>query len=521
MTGKVNGLALAALLASGCATAGGSGPGVDMKVWQADHKMPLAKDLEDDNERAEVGNAQRHVNLGNQASESGNQDQARVEWKEGADGFMHVAERFPSSEWRIVYERSAAESYLRANDFQGAARAADQFRNDKDASPLTKAFGARIAAGSLQGLAFQQVKAGQLDPVKIGRKTEVNPRPPAELWKRFVEAADAYEQVRKSDPISEADREQAASALALLAAQVEYSYDNVEDARKRFEKIFQQWPLSSASVDGVGTYLLTFDTRKDMKAYNDAVERVRAMLEANRPKAEQAAKAPDATPEQKALPEKIAGVLQQLDQEKNRLGFGTAMALLRAGKPAEAAAGFEAYVAQNPDAPDAPTALYDAAVAHAQAKEPKKAEAIRERLLEKYPDAPEAANATLAIATARLNGGDAAKAIVLYGHYLQKWPDGEQRCLALGNIGAAYERADKPLEAAARYRAYGTDAKCAKDDPNTAARALYNSGVLYLNGKKRADAKTAWTALADMHGLTDPVTKSQQDDAKQRLKALK
>jgi len=519
MTNKVNGLALAALLAAGCATAGQSGFAGGTKVYQADHKMPLARELDDENERAETTNAQVHVNRANQARESGNLDQARSEWKEAGDAFLHVAERYPSSEWRIVYERAAAEQYLQAGDWQGAARAADLFRNDKDASPVTKAVGARMAAGSLQGLAFQQVKAGQLDPVKIVRKGELKPRPPADLWKRFIEAADGYAQVYKNDPVPEAP--QYAATLALLAAEVEYSYDNVEDAQKRFEGIFQQWPLTAAAVDGVGPYLQTVLARRDTKAYSDAVERVRAMLEANKPKAEQAAKAPEATPEQKAVAEKIASVLEQLGTEKNRLGYAQAMELLRAGKAVDAAAGFEAYVVQNPDAPDAPAALYNAGVAYSQAKEPKKAEAARARLLEKYPDAPEAANATLAVATARLNGGDAARAIQLYDHYLKKWPEGEQRCLALGNIGAAYELGDKPLEAAQRYRTFGTDPKCAKDDPNTAGRALYNSGVLYYNAKKRADAKTAWTALANMQGVNDPVTKSQQDDARQRLKALK
>src|SRR6266542_1877584 len=106
------------------------------------------------------------------------------------------------------------------------------------------------------------------------------------------------------------------------------------------------------------------------------------MVEANKAKAEEAAKAPDATAEEKSGPGKMASVLAQLGSEQTRLGYAQAMELLRAGKPVAAAAGFEAYVAQNPDAPDAPAALYNAGVAYAQAKEPKKAEAARARLLE-------------------------------------------------------------------------------------------------------------------------------------------
>ncbi len=514
---KVKGLALVALLAGACATAGGGGGG--LKVFQADHRMPDYKDVGDDTERAELKDTQTHTGRAADARTSGNMDQARQESKLAADALLKLAERYPSSEWRIVYRRAAAENYLQAADAEGAARAADLFRTDKDATPATQAFGARLAAGSLQQLAFQKVKAGELEPVKIGRKTELKPRPPAETWKRYIDAADAYAVVYTTDPSPTAEHD--AALLQLLAAEVQYSHDNIEEAQKRFEAIFQKWPLTAAAVDGVGPYLLTFPARKDMKGYGDAVVRMQAMLESDKPKAQAAASASGATAEQKALPEKIASVLQQLGQEKNRLGYAGAMELLKSGKPAEAAAGFEEFVAQNPDSPDAANALYNAGVAYVQAKEPKKAEEARRRLLDKYPDAPEAGIATVALATSRLQAHDTGGAVQLYDRYLEKWPDGEQRCLALGNAGAALEQGNKKLQAAARYRTFGQDARCAKDDPNTAARALYNSGVLYYNAKKRGDAKAVWSTLVNLKGIDDPVTKSQMTDARQRLESLK
>ncbi len=482
---------------------------------QVGHKVPDAKALTDDAERAALGDAQGHAARAGQAADSGDVERARTEWREAAEGFTRLADRHRTSEWRLVYRRAAAECFLRAGDPEGAAREADRLRGDPAADATTRAEGARLAAGALQLAALEQVRAGRLDPVRIGSRKELRPRPLAEPWKRFVEAADAY--AAACPPGAEHD----AAALALFAAQVEYSHDNVEDAQARLEVIFERWPATGAAAEGVGTYLQTFLARKDAAGHAQAMERARAMLERNRESVESTARAPGATGEEKAVPEKVAAALKQLGAEKDRLVYVRGMELLRGGKPAEAVTAFEHYLRESPDGSDAPNALYNQAVAHALAKEPRQAESARERLLQEYPDAPEAGVATVALATSRLGAGDTTRAVQLYERYLQKWPDGDQRCLALGNLGSALEQADRRLEAAARYRTFGLDERCAKADPNIASRALYNAGVLYYNARRRADAKAVWTELVNMNGVSDAVSRSQIEQARERLNLLK
>lgn len=498
---------LAAL--AGCAMGAGA------RARPAVHRLPEAPELADERESAELGDARGHAARAAQAADAGAAERERAEWKEAADGFMRLADRHRTSEWRLVYRRAAAESYLRAGYPGGAARAAELLRGDRAADAETRADAARLAAVALKLAAQEQVREGKLEPIRIGSRKELLPRAPAEPWKRFIEAADAC----AGGTTSPAAEGQVAD-LQLFAAQVEYGYDNVEEAQRRLEGLFQRWPFTGAAADGVATYLATFLARKDVSGYAQAIERARAMLERSRERAEPLAAAPGATPEQKAVLGGIDAALRQLGPAKSRVTYERGMELLRGGKPREAAVVFEQYLRESPAGGEAANALYNQSVAYALVKEARRSAAARERLLSKYPDAPEAATATVALATSRLAAGDTGRAVKLYLRYIEKWPDGDQRCLALGNVGSALEQADRRLEAAARYRAFGLDERCAKADPNTAARALYNAGVLYYNARHSADARAVWTRLLNLKDVTDAVSRSELEEARERLKLL-
>jgi TolA-binding protein len=506
---------LSAVLA-GCAM------GAAAPARPAMHELPEGRELADERESAELSDARRHAARAGQAAEAGASERERAEWKEAADGFMRLADRHRTSEWRLVYRRAAAESFLRAGDPDGAARAAELIRGDQAAGADTRADAARLAAFALKLAAQEQVREGKLEPIRIGGRRELRPRAPAQPWKRFIEAADAY-----ADAIAGAGgarpraAEEQAAALELFAAQVEFGHDNVEEAQRRLERLFERWPSTGAAADGVATYLATFLARKDLAGCEQAIERARAMLERSRMRAEPLAAAGGATPEERAVPGKIDAALAKLGPARSRIAYERGMGLLRGGKPREAAAALELYLGESPGGPEAANALYNQSVAYALAGEARKSAAARERLLAQYPDAPEVATATVALATSRLAAGEAARAVKLYLRYLEKWPDGDQRCLALGNVGSALEQAGRRLEAAARYRAFGLDERCAKADPDTAARALYNAGVLYYNARRGADARAAWTQLLDLKNVTDAISRSQIEEARERLKLLK
>jgi hypothetical protein len=81
--------------------------------------------------------------------------------------------------------------------------------------------------------------------------------------------------------------------------------------------------------------------------------------------------------------------------------------------------------------------------------------------------------------------------------------------------------AKKPLDAAATYLRFASDAVCAGEDANTTARVLYNAAKLQVDAKKTSDARKTLQSLVALKGVTDPVARSYQADAADRLKKMK
>jgi len=498
----------------------------EVKTHPADYKMPTPEAIDGEGERSKLKDALQHARLGDAARESGNADQARAEWKAAGTIFQDMAERHGSSEYRLVYRQTATRYLLQAQDFEGAAAAAEGLRADKAADPASKAMASGLRAAALQNLAFAEVKAGRAEPVRIvtadkRRGQDPKPRPLSPVWQRFVAASDDYLPQVQADRTTGAEAN--AASFATLAGQVEFSFDNLEDASRRFGAIVEKMPSTSHLVEVVQLHLQSYAIRKDEAGYAAALERDRSVVAAEAKKA-----AGRADAEGKARAEALAKLGEDLERARIGTTFRVAGNLLAESqkaegevartKAAEAAAAYERFAADDPTSPDAPNALYNGAIAWARAKEGKKAVAARERLLSQYPDARIAPKALLAVASDLSAAGDHAGSAQRYGRYLEKYADGEERCLALGNHAAELDNAGKPLEALKSYLAYGADAKCTKEDPNNSARFLYRAAAVATKANRKAEAKAALRSLVGIPGVTDPVARSYVEDAKKRLK---
>ncbi len=506
-------------LATACATTGGKGATSDKdRYYQADYKFP-AFTVFDEAERGKIKDANQYFDRGVIAQENGNSDQARAEFGTAADGYVSFVDQFPSNEWRMVVLNRATELYLQSQKYEKAAQTAERIAKDPMAKPVSQAIGARYAASAWLNAANAKTKAGQLEGIKLQnfdqRKEKPNPRVPPGEWKRFVDAADAYIPTMKADPeLSKpaADRRGIPPAqLELIAAEVEYAFDNMQDAQKRFDAILQKYGGEPDILeDAVPLYLQTFLYLDDQPGYTAAVQRLRQQVQAQA----QAGSASD--PKAK---EAYAKVLDVLTRAEAGTQFTAAQKLLDAGKPAEAAQAFEA-VAADPKGGDVANALHNAAVAWDKAQQPEKAAALRERIVNEYATSKVAPNNALLLAVYRSKKGSHADAAKIYEQFLQKWPDSPNRCVALQNVASELDIAKKTADAASRYVAFGKDAQCTKADPNTAARALYRAGRLYQESKQKAKAKEAYALAVGVDGVTDTVAKSQVDDAKRRMSGL-
>lgn len=484
------------LLAAACAT--GRAKSASAPFPQAGQGLPDASELPEA-EQVAFSAAQAHEAKGD-ASTPG-------EWAAAAAGYAGLAERPAAGAWRVPLRHRAAELFLRAQRWERAAEAAGAVVADAQANEASRAMAARLKATALLGAANAAVKAGQLEKLDLAPERKAAARPPPAAWKRVVEAADAYLGHADADPESKSPAERRSGVgpaeLALVAAEVQYAYGEVDDARRRFEAILERWPSEPEVLEqAVPLYLATFLARGDRPGHDAAVERLRERIAAQSTRATE--------PAQKAA---FAKALEGLSRARAGARFAAAEGLLAQGKAAEAAQAFEA-VAAEPGAVDPANALHNAAVAWDQASDAARAAAVRERIVKHHADAPVAAEAAFRLAAFHSRKRDHLRAAGLYDELLRRWPASADRCLALRNVAAELDLAGRPGEAAARYLAFGTDGECAKGDPNVAARALVRAGRLF-----EAQAKAAYGGAVGLPGVTDPEAQGQVGEAKRRLKA--
>jgi TolA-binding protein len=542
-------LVLPVLLAASTATA------ADFAVNQANYPDPpdatMAvedRNTADSTEIALLKDAYEHIKAARIARLSGRDDDARAEDKLTADYLVGFVDKYTTHRNRLVFLRMAVERYLNAREWQKAAETAQRLLNDKDAEPVTKAIASRYGAGAWQMVAVADMKSGKIPPLKLvpsgARKGEpAKPRMVDLPWKMFVEDADAYSKYRQADPTTKLTAEEQKAAggadaaqLEMIAAQVEFGYDNMEDAQRRFGNLIANYPSRADLMESaVPLYLDTFQFTKDRPALEAALAKVEPIIAGEMRRTAGEAAAPGASEQVKKDALIYARLATQLKDAAGGGDYAAAADLMAKGDAAakegkaadatarykEAAALFEKFAAASKDSPDAPNALFNAALALDKAKDGKGAVAARERLLATYPDAKMAGPTYVLLGQGLWNEGNYAGSAAAYDRYLEKFPDGAQRCLALQNGGYALQKAGKKADAVQRFQRFAGDATCTKDDPNMAARVLYETGKSLAEQKKTADAKKVFQQLVALPGVTGVVEKSYQADAAQRIKSMK
>jgi TolA-binding protein len=488
-----------------------------------------------------------HVDRAMRDRLSGKLDSAAAEDKIAADTIVAFVDKYPNHRLRIVFLRMASGRYLGAKEWELAAEAAQRMLADPKALPVTKAIGARYASGAWQMLAVQEMRSGKIPQLKLQPSSArggaaPTPRVPDRPWKMFVEAADIYEKNHDADPSSKLSPEERRARggadlgqLQLIAAQVEFGYDNIEDAQKRFGRVIEMHPGRADLLEtAVPYYLDTFRILKDPKGLEAAATKIEPAVSAEARKAAEAAAAPGATEEQKKNAASLAKLATELKEGSKGSDYNQAALLMTKADAAakegkseataqyrESAALFEKFEAENKTSPDAPNALFNAAIAHDKAKDAKKAVAARERLVKEYPDSKVIPQALLLLGANLAASKEYAASVKYNQEFLRRWPDAPQRCLAMQNLGVALQETKKPADAAAVYVKFATDPGCGGEDANTTARVLYSAAKMQAEAKKPADAKKTLQTLVALKGVTDPVAKSYQADAKDRLSKMK
>jgi hypothetical protein len=490
-------------LALGCASTGGGGaPQREIVRHQAHERIPDADEMRLGEERAAYREAVLEQLRADAALGAGDEAEARAGFARAAERYLAFLERFPRTGWDLAIRLHAAGLLARAQRGDEAAALAERVASDPAADAKSRAVALLLAANA-------RADAGQAPRLEIVPAHERDgaaprPRPLPAPWERFVSAAREHLAARGAPDAAPSRPSTVSDAqLAVAAARAELAFDRVAEARELLEGVLERWPQDAhAFASAAPLYLETYLIADEPGGYRDALARVRETAQA------QARSAPEWA---RARYEETLENLAVLDASAR---FAAAQRLLEGGKPAEAAGAFEELASG--EGSDAALALNAAAVAWDRAGASDRAAAARQRILDAFPDSEVAPGATLALAAHHAKAGDQAAAARLYGEYLERWPDGEHRCTALRNGAIALDRAERFGDAAERYLAYGSDARCAEATPDAAAMALYRAGRLLLYEKRRADAREAFRAAAEVKGVSSPEAKRVVEDAKRR-----
>lgn len=525
-----------------------------LQIVQADFREPAsykeAVDRQvgqpDDIELAQLKDIFVHIDRATLDRMSGKLDSAAAEDKTAADYLVNFVNKYPNHRLRLVFLRMAAARYLAAKEWEKAAEVAMRMLSDPKALPVTKAIAAAYGSGAWQMLAVTEMRSGQIPQLKLTPSSArggaaPTPRVPPRAWKMFVETADIYDANKDADPVNKlppaerTGRGTDLGQLLLIAAQVEFGYDNIEDAQRRLKKVIDEYPGRADLMESaVPYYLDSYRILKNPKGMEAEVNRLDPILTAAAKKAAEDAAAPGATEEQKKAAATLVRIATELRESSKSSDYNAASELMtksdafaKEGKP-EAATGyaaaaelFEKFARENKASPDASSALFNAGIAWDKAKQPKRGVAAREALVAGYPDAKVIPQTVLLLGTNLAASKDYAGAVKYLQDYLARWPESPQRCLALQNLGVAQQELKKPADAAATYLKFANDAGCAAEDPNTTARVLYTAAKLLNDAKKPAEQKKALQALVALKGVTEPVAKSYVADAADRLKKMK
>jgi tetratricopeptide (TPR) repeat protein len=492
------------LLLAACASAGHGGkpPAV---AHQADERIPPISAFPPGEERIAYSDALTNEQAGWRLEQDGKLEQAKQPLEAAARGYLAFAQKYPKTGWDLTFRFHAADLLRRAGKADEAAALAEQVANDPRANPKTKAMAALQVANAL-------TVAGKIEPLKIEPPVEGAPPPaptePAPAWQRFVTANDAYLQTLPPGAQEPPDRILGPGQIALVAARVQYATGHIDDARTRLATILDRWSNEPQAFQGAAPlYVQTFLATGDRDGATRAVDRVKQLA------AQQAQQATD--PEARNTYQKVAA---ENDKMGVAIRYQQAKALLDQGNAEQAAKEFEALAEQGVG--DVPAALVGAAVAWDKAGNAQRATELRRQIVDKYPDSKVAPGAALQLAAASSKRGDHVEAARIYAQHAQRWPDDPNHCTALRNGAVELDVAKKGADAAQRYLAFGKDAHCVEASPDVAVLALHRSGTLFLQAKRKGDAREAFQAAAAVEGVKSAEAKQRVADAKKQAQKL-
>jgi cellulose synthase operon protein C len=380
--------------------------------------------------------------------QEGKFDQAKAAFETAAKAYDGYLQRFPRSKNAYEMEFYLAECLY--NSFQFGA-AAKRYANVRDSSQDVKfqndaAYAAVLANQKQLDLDIRNGASKQFPVLKSTDRPEGEKVVPVELTtleKSLVDASDRYVAKAKTG-------DDKSPGIAYRAAELFYTHNQFDEARKRFKAIVNLYPKTEVAKFAVNLIVESRLIDKNWKAVEE--------------EAAELAKNPDVVDPKSEL-------FAQLTKFKLGGRFKLAEELMAKGQYDDAAKKYIELVAENPKHEFADKALNNAAVCYENVQRFDSALKLYERIFSEYPTSKLADAALFRVAVNAEKSYDFDKAIEKYQKLVKDYPSSKDRESALFNTARLLEGLQRYNESAAAYLRYADVYPNSEDAPKNQFRA--------------------------------------------------
>jgi TolA-binding protein len=380
--------------------------------------------------------------------QEGKFDQAKVSFETAAKAYQSYLQRFPRSKNAYDIEYYLADCLYSSLQF---AEAAKHYAAVRDSGQDVKhhdeaAYAAVLANGRELEL---EIKAGTAKSYPVLKSTEhaegekITPIELTPLEKSLVDASDKYLEKAKAG-------EEKAPGIAYKAAELFYSHNQLDEARRRFEAIVTLYPKSELSKYAVNLIVESYLIDKNWKAVEEVAERLS---------------------KNDQVIDKKSDLYKDLLKFKLGGRFKLAEKLMAEGQFDDAAAKYIAVVDENPKHEFAAKALNNAAVCLENVQRFDSALKLYERIFSEYPTSELAPSALFRVAVNAQRSYDFDKAIEKYQKLAKDYPKSKDRESAIFNAALILEGLQRYNEAAQAFLRFADQFPTSEDAPKNQFRA--------------------------------------------------
>jgi TolA-binding protein len=373
---------------------------------------------------------------------------AKAAFEIAAKAYGTYLHRFPRSKNAYDMEYYWADCLYNSFQFEEAAKHYAAVRDSaQDTKYLQDAAYSTVLA--LQKQLDLDIKAGTVaarKPLKSTERPEGEKLTPIELHeseKRLVAASDRYLSMLQAT-------DEKAPGIAYRAAELFYTHNQLDEARKRFETIVGTYPKSEVAKYAVNLIVESYLTDKNWAKVEEVSARMAANKEVIDPKSD---------------------LYKELTKFKLGGRFKLAEELMGKGEFDAAAKKYIGLVDEEPKHEFADKALNNAAVCYENVQRFDSALRLYERIFSEYPASKLAAGALFRVAVNAEKSYDFDKAIDNYQKLVKEYPQSKDRESALFNTARLLEGLQRYNEAAAAYLRYADTYPTSEDAPKNQFRA--------------------------------------------------